>query len=130
MLSRTRLDDARVIVHDDPGGAPSEATMGELFHGEFPGWDAGHTAILATSLILHLRPELVLMDRAVDDKSPSHPAYDIVPPPGSFIAPSGTLWKATAGDGEKGSTHMGRDGSKSHRRSRSRPHDSTTASDW
>lgn len=107
-----------------------EATMEELFHGEFPGQGAGHAAIFATSLMLHLRPELVLMDRAVDDKSPSHPAYGIVSPPGSCIAPSGTLWKAAAGDGGKGSTHMGRDGSKSRRRSRSRPHYSTTALDW
>jgi creatinine amidohydrolase len=76
--------------------------MEELFHGDFPGWDAEHAAIFETSLMLHLRPELVLMDRAVDDKSPSHPAYDVVPPPESFIAPSGTLWKATQATAEKG----------------------------
>jgi creatinine amidohydrolase len=101
-VERVRLDDARVMVHDDPAGTPSEATMEELFHGEFPGWDAEHAAIFETSLMLHLRPELVSMDRAVDDQSPSHPAYDIVPPPQSFIAPSGTLWKATQATAEKG----------------------------
>jgi creatinine amidohydrolase len=101
-IEHARLDDARVMVHDDPAGAPGEATMEELFHGEFPGWDAEHAAIFETSLMLHLRPELVLMDRAVDDNSPSHPPYDIVPPPKSFIAPSGTLWKATQATAEKG----------------------------
>ena len=52
--------------------------------------------------MLHLRPEAVMMDRAVDDHAPTHPAYDLVPPPPSFIAPSGTLWKATQATAEKG----------------------------
>ncbi len=101
-IERARFDDARVMVHDDPGGAPSDSTMEALFHGDFPGWEAEHAAIFETSLMLYLRPELVLMDRAVDDQAPSRPAYDVLPPPQRFIASSGTLWKATQATAEKG----------------------------
>lgn len=101
-VERSRVQDARVMVHDEPGGEPSAATMEALFHGDFPGWAAEHAAIYETSLMLHLRPDLVLMDRAVDDQAPTRPAYDLVPPPASLIAPSGTLWKATQGTAEKG----------------------------
>ena len=95
-------NDARILVHEDPGGAPSDAVMEELFHGDFPGWDAEHAAIVETSLMLHLHREMVLFDRAVDDRSPRHPGYDVVPPPADFVAPSGTLWKATQATAEKG----------------------------
>jgi creatinine amidohydrolase len=101
-LERARLDEACVMVHDNPGGAPSDSTMEALFHGDFPGWDAEHAAIFETSLMLHLSPDLVLMDRAVDDQTPTRPAYDLLPPPPSFIASSGTLWKATQATAEKG----------------------------
>ena len=52
-----------------------------LFGDEFPGWDVEHAAIMETSLMLHLRPELVLFDRAVDDEAARHPFYDVVPIP-------------------------------------------------
>ena len=54
------------------------------------------------SLMLHLRPDLVVFDRAVDDASRRHPWYDVVPPPEDFVPASGTLWKATQASGEKG----------------------------
>ncbi|MFF1946033.1 creatininase [Rhodococcus qingshengii] len=92
---QARINNVRIMVHDTPGGDPKPETMDALFHGEFPGWGAEHAAIYETSVMLHLRPELVLMDRAVDDCAPIRPPYDLVPPPESFIAPSGTLWKAT-----------------------------------
>lgn len=103
-LAQARAADtgARILVHEDPGGPPSEAVMEELFHGDFPGWDAEHAAIVETSLMLHLHPEMVLFDRAVDDRSPRHPGYDVVPTPNDLVAASGTLWKATQASSEKG----------------------------
>jgi creatinine amidohydrolase len=93
---------AQILVHEDPGGQPSNRVMEELFHGDFPGWDAEHAAIVETSLMLHLHPDLVLFDRAVDDRSPRRPGYDVVPTPDDLVAPSGTLWKATQASAEKG----------------------------
>jgi creatinine amidohydrolase len=69
---------------------------------EFPGWDVEHAAVLETSLMLHLRPDLVRFDRAVDDAAARHPFYDVVPPPVDFVPASGTLWKATRAASDKG----------------------------
>jgi creatinine amidohydrolase len=80
----------------------SEPVMEALFGDEFPGWDVEHAAVLETSLMLHLRPDLVLFDRAVDDRSERHPGHDVVPIPPDFVPPSGTLWKATRADPGKG----------------------------
>jgi creatinine amidohydrolase len=52
--------------------------------------------------MLHLRPDLVRFDRAVDDAAARHPFYDVVPPPVDFVPASGTLWKATRAASDKG----------------------------
>jgi creatinine amidohydrolase len=80
----------------------SPETMDLLFPEGFPGWDVEHASIMETSLMLHLRPELVLFDRAVDDAAKRHPWYDVVPTPEDFVPASGTLWKATQASEEKG----------------------------
>jgi creatinine amidohydrolase len=99
---RASRSDARILVFENPGGEPSDEVMRALFADEFPGWAAEHAAILETSLMLHLAPDLVRMDRAVDDEAPRRPGYDIVPPPDDLVARSGTLWKATQATASKG----------------------------
>jgi creatinine amidohydrolase len=94
--------DALVMVVEQPFSQLSEETMAVLFPGGFPGWDVEHASILETSLMLHLRPDLVLFDRAVDDAAARHPFYDVVPIPDDFVPASGTLWKATQASAEKG----------------------------
>jgi creatinine amidohydrolase len=94
--------DASVMVVEQPFSQLSDETMQLLFGDEFPGWDVEHAAIMETSLMLHLRPELVLFDRAVDDEAARHPFYDVVPIPDEFVPRSGTLWKATQASAEKG----------------------------
>jgi creatinine amidohydrolase len=101
-LDQGRRDDARVMVVEQPFSQLSDDTMALLFGDEFPGWDVEHAAIMETSLMLHLRPELVLFDRAVDDEAARHPFYDVVPIPDEFVPRSGTLWKATQASEEKG----------------------------
>lgn len=46
----------------------SAATLEEVYPEGFPGWDVEHGGVLETSLLLHLHPELVHLERAV-----SHP---------------------------------------------------------
>jgi creatinine amidohydrolase len=94
--------DARIMVCELPFSELSPATMELLFPGGFPGWDVEHASIMETSLMLHLRPELVLFDRAVDDEAERHPWWDVVPTPDAFVPASGTLWKATQASAEKG----------------------------
>lgn len=94
--------DLQVMVIEAAFSELSEPVMRQLFGDEFPGWDVEHAAVLETSLMLHLRPDLVLMHRAVDDEARRHPAYDIVPPPRDLVPASGTLWKATRASPDKG----------------------------
>jgi creatinine amidohydrolase len=101
-LEHGQRQDARVMVVEQPFSQLSDETMALLFGDEFPGWDVEHAAIMETSLMLHLRPELVLFDRAVDDEAARHPFYDVVPIPDEFVPRSGTLWKATQASAEKG----------------------------
>lgn len=101
-LAAAHRDDARIVVLEMPFQDLPDATMEALFGCEFPGWATEHAAILETSLMLHLHPDLVLWDRAVDDRSARAPWWDVVPPPDAFIPASGTLWKATRASAEKG----------------------------
>jgi creatinine amidohydrolase len=57
---------------------------------------------METSVMLYLRPELVDMTRAVDDRVESEPPYDVIPPPPSMTTRSGVLFKATRASREKG----------------------------
>jgi creatinine amidohydrolase len=101
-LDNGQRRDASVMVVEQPFSQLSDDTMQLLFGDEFPSWDVEHAAIMETSLMLHLRPELVLFDRAVDDEAARHPFYDVVPIPDEFVPRSGTLWKATQASAEKG----------------------------
>ncbi|MBU8878197.1 creatininase [Bacillus sp. FJAT-29790] len=94
--------DVKIMVMELPFQSLSEETMNFIFPDEFPGWGIEHASIFETSLMLHLHPELVLFDRAVDDKAEVYPFYDVLPIPEKMVAKSGTLWKATQASAEKG----------------------------
>lgn len=99
---RAESQDLKIMIVEAAFSELSEPVMETLFGGEFPGWDVEHAAVLETSLMQHLRPDLVLFERAVDDEAVRHPPYDVVPPPADFIPASGTLWKATRASATKG----------------------------
>jgi creatinine amidohydrolase len=99
--------DSRVMVCELPFSDLSQATMELLFPEGFPGWDVEHASIMETSLMQHLRPDLVLFDRAVDDEAERHPWWDVVPTPDAFVPASGTLWKATQASADKGERAWG-----------------------
>jgi creatinine amidohydrolase len=103
-LAQQRLaaPDLRIMVIEAAFSELSPEVMELLFDDEFPGWDVEHAGILETSLMLHLRPDLVLIDRAIDDQAERHPPYDVVPTPADFVPRSGTLWKATRASAKKG----------------------------
>ena len=103
-LEQHRDASARILVAELAFKDLSPGTMELLFPEGFPGWDVEHASILETSLMLHLRPELVLFDRAVDDAAERHPWYDVLPVPEDFVPASGTLWKATQASADKGKT--------------------------
>jgi creatinine amidohydrolase len=98
----TKTDGAKIMVMELSFSELSPKVMDLLFAGEFPGWGTEHAAILETSLMLHLHPELVLFDQAVNDQAEVIPWYDVLPIQDKFVASSGTLWKAKLADAEKG----------------------------
>ena len=101
-LAAAGQERARVMVMEAPFAELSESTMEALFPDGFPGWATEHASIMETSLMLHLHPEAVLLDRAVDDRSARTPWWDVVPTPPDLVPASGTLWKATQGTADKG----------------------------
>jgi creatinine amidohydrolase len=101
-LERYPDSGARIVLAEHPFAELSQDTLDVLFPDGFAGWDVEHAAGMETSLMLHLRPELVIFDRAVDDASERHPWYDVLPIPGDFVPKSGTLWKATQASDRQG----------------------------
>ncbi len=106
-LEHHRDAPARILVAELAFKDLSPQTMELLFPEGFPGWDVEHASIMETSLMLHLRPELVLFDRAVDDAARRHPWYDVIPVTEDFVPASGTLWKATQASADKGKVAWG-----------------------
>ena len=68
----------------------------------FPGWPAEHAAIMETSLVMALRPELVRTEKIADDRSAERPFYEVIPTPPEHVAPSGVLAEASKASPEKG----------------------------
>jgi creatinine amidohydrolase len=57
----------------------------------FPGWATEHGGVLETALMLHLRPELVRMDRTVSHPPAAQHRFDRLPVVASRTPPSGSL---------------------------------------
>lgn len=92
----------RLISMDSPLATVDQQSLAALFPGDFPGYDVEHAAIIETSLMLALYPDLVRKDRIIDDQAQRHPPYDMIPAPPDTIPASGVLYKATFATEEKG----------------------------
>lgn len=80
----------------------SDALIQEVFGDGWPGWEAEHAALTETSLMLALRPELVHMDRAVDDRAPRTLHYRVLPQPQEVRPPSGVYASSAAASASTG----------------------------
>ncbi len=74
----------------------------EIFPGKFPGVDLEHAALIETSMMLYLHPELVQQDKIPNDKLAEFPAYDAYPQDGRYVPPTGVLAPAGSASAEKG----------------------------
>ena len=61
----TRMD-VKVVVMETPFDSFDDQTMAVLYPDGFPGWGSAHAAMFETAIMLHIAPELVHMERAVD----------------------------------------------------------------
>lgn len=94
-LASVEHPDVRFLLVEDPMPAFNEAALRKLFPSGFPGWDVEHAAVMETSLMLVLHPELVRVDLIADDAAERHPTWDVVPAPPEFVPTSGVLSRAT-----------------------------------
>jgi creatinine amidohydrolase len=83
----------------------SEETIRKVWPDGFPGWPLEHAGVMETSVMLHLHPELVHMDRLPRHPPASLPPYDVFPVtpenwPG--LPKSGALNSAAGATAEKG----------------------------
>lgn len=99
------LGESRVMVVERVLNSFEPGELDFLFEDSaegFPGWPAEHAAIMETSLMLELRPDLVRRELIADDRSPARPFYEVIPTPPEHIAPSGVLAEASKASPEKG----------------------------
>lgn len=80
-----------------------EETIEKVFDEvKFPRWALEHAAITETSLILKFAPELVHMDRLVDERIEEVPTYEVYPIPTDLVPKSGLLSTVRTSSKEKG----------------------------
>jgi creatinine amidohydrolase len=102
---RGELGEAKVMLVERVFNAFEEAELDFLFADAregFPGWPAEHAAIMETSLVMALRPELVRGEKIADDRSAERPFYEVIPTPPEHVAASGVLAEASKASPEKG----------------------------
>jgi creatinine amidohydrolase len=76
--------------------------IGRIFGGDFPGWQAEHAGVAETSLMEELRPDLVRTGLKGQGGVPRVVSYDIFPPPGDVIPPTGVPWRSDRASPEIG----------------------------
>jgi creatinine amidohydrolase len=101
-LPRDGVRDTRVVKLRYFEEVPEE-TIRLLWPDDYPGMGLEHAALMETSMMLHIAPELVDLAIAPDERAAEFPGYDSYPPDGSLVPPSGALSsprRATARFGE------------------------------
>lgn len=80
----------------------TEATLASVFPGGFPGFALEHAAVIETSMMLHLHPDLVRLDRIPDEPAAQFPPYDMYPTRTEWVPASGVLSSARGSSADKG----------------------------
>ena len=81
-----------------------QEVLESMFEGAFPGVDLEHAALLETSMMLALQPQLVDLDAIPEDALGEFPGHDVYPQDGRGVPSSGVLAPARAASAEKGRT--------------------------
>src|ERR1700730_7149827 len=80
----------------------TEETLAAIFPNGFPGFALEHAAVIETSMMLHLHPELVRIERIPDEPSAVFPPYDMYPTRTEWVPASGVLSSARGATAEEG----------------------------
>ncbi|AUI51359.1 creatinine amidohydrolase [Arthrobacter crystallopoietes] len=100
-LQRAGINDVKVMLLSY-WDFVDEATIAELYPDGFTGWDLEHGGVLETSLMLHLYPEKVEMDKVEDLPPAVLPNYDVLPVRPELTPASGCLSSAAQATATKG----------------------------
>ena len=100
-LKWSGIDDFRVIIISYWDFVTPD-TIKKVFPEDFTGWDVEHGGILETSLMLHLKPDLVDMSLAPIQPPAKFPPYTVFPPLPEWTPESGCLSSPAAATAEKG----------------------------
>ena len=68
-----------------------QETIELLWPDGYPGMALEHAALMETSMMLHIAPELVDLASAPDEQAAAFPPYDVYPPDRSWVPPAGAL---------------------------------------
>lgn len=85
----------------------SPDTLGRVYPDGFPGWDIEHGGVLETSLMLHLEPARVALDRLVDGPAAVLPRFDRLPVVPERTPATGCLSSAAGSSAAKGALLYG-----------------------
>lgn len=80
----------------------SQQTVDQVFGDNFPSWELEHAGIVETSVMLHLHPELVRMERLKPQSSAEFPTYDLWPYDPKSVPETGILNTAQGATAEYG----------------------------
>jgi creatinine amidohydrolase len=80
----------------------SQDTLAQVYPDGFPGWEIEHGGVLETSLMLHLEPSRVDMDRLVDGPAAILPRFDRLPVVPARTPATGCLSSAAGSSASKG----------------------------
>lgn len=79
-----------------------QTVLDKVFENGFPGFALEHAALIETSMMLRLHPELVWIDRIPDHGPAEFPLYDLYPQNGKGVPHSGVLASAKGASADKG----------------------------
>jgi creatinine amidohydrolase len=85
----------RFLLIENPFPDFSASEVAEIFPDGFQGWAVEHASVVETSMMLVVRPDLVRLDRVVDDAAERSPSWDVIPAPAEFVPKSGVLARAS-----------------------------------
>lgn len=80
----------------------TEATESILFPEGLQSWELEHAAVMETSVMMRIHPDLVRSDRIPDDPAAQFPPYDVYPSDTRSIPSTGVLSSAKSATREKG----------------------------
>lgn len=101
VIGRDNTDGLTILRMDHWEFARPE-TIARIFPDGYPGIELEHASVLETSLMLAIRPDLVDLDRALNDGPAQFRPYDRFPKPPVEVPPSGVLSMTEGSTAEKG----------------------------